>query len=190
MSQVPVDPRVKSDMAKKLSAFDRVAKKAAMLVARSARSDGALLEALHTKTPANLLTENGMSGYTHPATPTAAMQVGNYAVFAIPNEAGKSRYDVVNMTTQQKLVGGLHLAEGANSIVKLMNKGHSFYSPQVKTLLDLENEYVKHYNDALTFRRKSKASGTQDMVLETRFQESKTKASEVKQKLVEYVKKI
>jgi len=185
-----IDPRIKQDMAKKLSAFERVAKKAALKVAQAARSDGALFEALHTKhaeLPSNYLTEAGQAPV---ATPTAGMQIGGFAVFAMPNENGKTRYDVVNMTTQQKIVGGLHLAEGANTMVKLMNKGYSFYSPQIKNLLDLENSYVKHYNDAISFSRKVKNSSAKDAVLETRFEESKLKASEVKQKLLEYIKKI
>lgn len=203
MSNVPVDPRVKQDMSAKLSAFERIAKRVAGKVARAANTDHVLREALHTHAVApdmlteqynNIVLTGNTAGYTTPgtvtATPIASAQTGNFAVFAIPNEAGKTRYDVVNMTTQQKLVGNLHIAEGANTMVKLMNRGYSFYSPQIKSILDLENVYTKHYQDAVSFSRKFKSGGAKDMILETRFNESKLKANEAKQKLLEFVQKI
>ena len=170
--------KIKNDMAKKLSAFDRVAKKAATKVARMAQNNPMLAEALHTSSIPQTTAHAG------------GMQMGKFGVFMIPNENGKMRYDVANETTGQKLIGGLHLAEGANAIVKLLNKGYSFYSPQIKQLLEMEASYVKQYNDALSFRKKIKNNPTKDAILETRFEESKLKANEVKEKLINFASKL
>lgn len=183
--------KIKNDMAKKLNAFDRVAKKAAAKVANSARHNPALREALYTKNveaPNNMLTEAGNSGHSIPT--ISGVQVGGFAVFPMPNANGKNRYDIVNMKTQQKIVGDLHLVEGANAIVKLLNKGHSFYSPQVKTILDFESTYTKHYQDAVSFKRKITNNPIKDSIMETRFEESKLKANETKTKLLEFSKKL
>src|SRR5574343_206387 len=180
----PVDPKVKAEMKNSLSAFERAAKKAAAKVARAGYGNPMLGEALHTRsvTPPDYLIEQMQAqGLYQPAQPTApahhipegyqavpmmGVQTGNFAVFPVPNAAGKNRYDVANMTNGQKLVGGLHLVEAANGIVKLMNKGHSFYSPQIKQILEMEEKYVKHYQDAVVAKRKSKEDVT-DAVLET-----------------------
>lgn len=183
MSNMSVDPQAKKEIMNSLSIFEKVAKKVAKNVAQTAGTDTQLMNALQTRNITN-------SMITEQNAPIAAVQTGGYAVFAMPNESGKTRFDVVNMHTQSKIVGGLHLAEAANSIVKLLNTGHSFYSPQIKNILDFENSYVKHYQDAVTFKRKSNASSAKDAIMETRFEESKLKAVEAKQKLLEYTKKI
>lgn len=184
-----IDPRIKNDMSKKLAGFDRVAKRAAQKVANAARNNPVLAEALytkHTSIPSNILTEGGNN--LSPA--TSGVQVGGFAVFPVPNSNGKTRYSVVNMNTQQKIIDDLHLVESANGIVKLLNKNYSFYSPQVKTILEFEASYTKHYTDAQSFSRKIKNNPTKDSIMETRFEESKLKANEVKQKLLEFSKKL
>lgn len=173
-----LDPRVAKDMAKKLSAFDRVSKKVAAKVARSAKTNPMLAEALNTKSIPETTAHVG------------GMQVGKIGLFMIPNESGKTRYDVANEDNGQKIVGGLHLVEGAKAIVKLLNKGYSFYCPQIKTILEMEANYVKQYNDALNFKKKIKNNPTRDAILETRFEESKLKASEIKEKLISFTAKL
>lgn len=182
MSNEPLDPRIKQKMAKDLNAFDRaiskVATKTTTYLKEHMQHDNLLHEAAVTRQITSA-----------PVAPTATngMQVGNYAVFSVPNSNGRMRYDVANMTTGEKIVGGLHLAEGANAIVKLLNRQYSFYSPQIKTILEHENNYQKHYQDAVSFQRKVKDS-PRDMILETRFSEAKRSAQMVKEKLEQYVK--
>jgi hypothetical protein len=205
MSSGPVDPKVKAEMKHSLNAFEKAARKAAAKVAARGHNNRMLGEALHTRqvTPPDYLIEQmqnqGFHYPTQPApqpvhegyqtVPTMGVQVGNYAVFPVPNANGKNRYDVANMTNGQKLVGGLHLVEAANGIVKLMNKGHSFYSPQVKQILEMEEKYVKHYQDAVSFRRKSKED-SKDAIMETRFEEAKLKAQQVKENLNNFCSKL
>ena len=176
--QVKQKAQIRQDMSKKLRAFDRVASKVAAKVARSATHNPMLAEALQMKPIAE--TQNHMGG----------MQVGKFGLFMVPNESGKTRYDIANETTGQKLVGGLHLIDGANAIVKMLNKGYSFYSPQIKQILEMEANYVKYYNDALSFKKKIKNNPSRDAILETRFEEAKLKASEIKEKLTNFASKL
>lgn len=192
----PVDPNLKRGMKNDLNAMAKAAKKAAAKVAQQARHNPALLEALNTRpvhAPQNMLTEYGapdhlrLDAYQNPAQsiPVMGVQIGNFAVFPVPNSSGKNRYDVANMATGQKLVGDIQLIEAANGIVKLMNKGHSFYSPQIKQILEFEEKYAKHYADALSFKRKAKEAG-KDAILETRFEEAKNCAQAVKENLSKF----
>ena len=190
----PVDPYVKQVMTKNLGAFDRAMKKVASKAVNQLKEqmtyDNMLHEAVVTRTvsaPQTYLNEQVSNNM--PNKPATGMAIGNFAVFTVPNANGKARYDVADMTTGNKLVGGLHLAEGANAIVKLLNRQYSFYSPQIKQILEYENNYVKHYQDAVQFQRKVKSS-PRDMILETRFDEAKRSAQIVKEKLEQYVKTI
>ena len=177
-----IDPRSKAKMANDLNAFDRAMSK----VSNKATSN--LREQLNYNNGDNMLHEAAVTRTVTMPTATAGVQVGNFAVFAMPNANGKNRYDVANMTTGEKIVGGLHLAEGANAIVKLLNRQYSFYSPQIKQILEHEQNYVKFYQDAVSFQRKVKDSPIKDAILETRFSEAKRSAQIVKEKLENYVK--
>ena len=170
--------KIRQDMSKKLRAFDKVASKVSAKIARSAAHNPMLAEALQVKPIAE--------GPNH----AGGMQVGKFGLFMVPNDSGKTRYDIANETTGQKLVGGLHLIEGANAIVRLLNKGYSFYSPQIKQILEMEANYVKHYNDAISFKKKIKNNPSRDAILETRFEESKLKATEIKEKLSNFASKL
>ncbi len=177
-----VDAQAKADMINSLNAFEKASRKAANKIASSAKSNNQLNEALHTK----LVNVPTQFNETPTGKASFGVQVGSYAVFAIPSANGKTRYDVANQTTGEKILGNLHLVEVANSIVSLLNKSYSFYSPQVKTLLEFEEKYSKHYQDALTFKRKSQ-DDKKDTILETRFEESKRKALEIRENLKKFV---
>ena len=193
----PLDPVMtkklnEQAMAKTLTAFDKIAKKALSKVMQ--HSNPFLVEQSNHNNNQNMLNEQNHFGtpvndtmlqptYTQPAS-------NNFAVFAMPNEYGKTRYDIANQATGQKLTGNIALAECANGIVKLLNKGYSFYSPQIKSLLEFEQNYQKYYNDALVFKKKISNNPHRDMIIETRFEESKAKAQETKRRLVEFANKL
>lgn len=198
-----VDPKLKQGMKSDLNAMQRAAERAARKVAQNARHNPALLEAMNTRyveAPANMLTEYGVPQHLQPSQPSftsppqltipvMGVQTGQHAVFPVPNASGKNRYDVANMTSGQKLVGGLHLVEAANGIVKLLNKGHSFYSPQIRDLLEMEEKYVKHYQDAVSFKRKYQEN-QKDAIMETRFEEAKRSALQIKENVTKFCSKL
>lgn len=168
--------RIKQGFTSDLSVFERVARKVASKIAYGAKSDPVLAEALQTRQVPNSIHRS--------------VQVGNYAVFSIPNANGKNRYDVADQNSGNKLVGDLYMVETANAIVKLMNKGHSFYSPEIKNLLEFESTYKKHYADAVSLSRKIKNNPMKDAIMETRFTEAKQQAQAVKENLSRFVQKL
>lgn len=161
----------KAAMKNILNKFQNATKSVARTIVHEARSDQAFNTAMHTQ-----------------QLPNHGVQYHNFAVF--PNNAtGKTRYDVVNMTTQQKVTENLYLVETAQAIVKMLNKQYSFYSPQINDILNMETTYIKHYNDAVTFKRKN-PDGFKDAIMETRFNESKNKAGMAKKLIVELNEKL
>jgi len=126
----------------------------------------------------------------HPQNPSIiGVQKASHAVFAIPNSDGKTRYEVANINTQQKLIGELKLNETADAIVKLLNRNYSFYSPEVQSVLKLEESYSKHYNDMLSFKRKNKLEPLEE-IHKVRFEDAKAKAIMIKEELTNFNKKL
>ena len=158
--------------------FNEVVTHTAEKLSEESQNDSGIRAAINTKE------------ISHPEIPNLlGVQREKYAVFGIPNGQGKTRYDVINLQEEKKVVGGLCLVDSANAIVKLLNNNYSFYSPEVNTVLKLEEKYTKHYNDAVSFQRKYKNS-KQDEVAKIRFDESKEKFLQIKEELINFNKQI
>lgn len=163
---------------KALNAWQRVANKATQAVVQQARVNPVMSEALYTKE------------IQHPTMPNVmGVQTDKYAVYPMNNANGKTRYDVVSMVEQKVICAGLHLNDSASAIVKLLNRNYSFYSPEVKTILGLEESYTKHYNDAVSYKRKAKDNVLNE-VMQIRFDESKDKFLKIKEELINFNKKL
>lgn len=84
------------------------------------------------------------------------VKIGNYQIRQGLDEsrmAGKQFYSVVNSTTGETLAHELSLYETAHGLVKLLNRGKFFNSPDITELLQLENQYTSHRIDAVRFHR-------------------------------------
>lgn len=178
-SDMPDDVKAKQDISKALKSFDKVLKKTSTKVIQENMTDPRFKDAVTTRTVPQQPNQNFSYG----------AQMDKFGVFSIPNNRGKTRYTVADMANQQPVIENLFLSESANAIVKLLNRGYSFYSPEIRTVLDLEEKYVKHYQDASTFKRKCKDAG-RDQILETRFEDAKDRAIAIKEQLIEFNNKI
>jgi hypothetical protein len=176
ISYTPVDPNSGAKMKKLKDLFvnklDKLAKNTAQNLIREAAFDPAVHKALNTHT----VVKEDVHGASY------GVAVGTHAIFPVKNDAGKTRYDVANVTTGQPVAKSIYLYESADAMVKLLNKGYSFYSPEVRDVLMGEETYVKHYNDALTYKRQ--AQGSKDLINESRFESSLEKAQQAKKIIV------
>jgi len=196
--QYQVDADARKDIKKALTGFDACIQDIARSMASNMSASSNMINEVYYHAP----TANSQNLYeTYAAQPQApqqqnysgfptAMQSVKYAVFPLANQAGKTRYTIADQVSGQKIVEGLHLSEGANAITKMLNGGHSFYSPQIRQILEFEDKYKKHYSDAVSFSRQVKNDTSRDALLETRFNEAKTNALTVKHQLLEFVKKV
>lgn len=158
----------KNLMKKALNAWNVSAQKIARRVVTEATTNVPMQIALHQQA------ESMGINYGH----VPIMPVGfksQFGVFPMTNESGKTRFDVVNMTAQTKTAQGICLLETAEAISKYLNRGHSFYSPEINNLLELERQYVKHLTDAMQTKR-SNPDPKRDAVLESRFKQSQNLA--------------
>ena len=60
----------------------------------------------------------------------------------------------------------------------------------IKEYIKQNGECYKHYNDCISFKRKIKNNPNKDMIMESRFNESKNQALHVKDQLADYIKKV
>lgn len=80
------------------------------------------------------------------------VKIGSWEI-KITDDAGFKTYDVVNVHTLEAIATNLYLYEVAHGLVKLFNKGETLTSPDVKMLLNLEETYMRNYNDAIHFKK-------------------------------------
>lgn len=177
-----IDPATLAEINNSLSVFERVASRIAVNTSKSMMTEN------YPHSSHNMLTEqNSFIPQNQPIAVANGLQHGRFGIFPITSN-GKTRYDVADMASGQKVVGELFVMEAANYIAKKLNENYSFYSPQIRTVLELEQKYVKQYNDAIAAKRLVKDTH-RDALLENKFNEAKTKAVNVKQVLLDFIKK-
>lgn len=199
-----------ADMSKSIDAVDSILKrKLGNMITEQAHHDPYLNEAVHTQgiyqpydanTPPQ---SNGAQYFDAFGNPVTAQQIfenntqvqsqnkmtgvriDKFSIFPRPQGKGY-RYDVVDSQSNQLVVESLHLKESAEVIVRLLNRGKAFYGEEVRKAMELEEAYVKHYNDAIAYKRQLKESTTHDKIRETRFLDARDKALAVKRKIIEF----
>lgn len=164
--------KARAQMGNFVDAFNKITKATATKLVESAKKDPELSNALKTL-------GLGKGGVVQE----------KFAIFPSTNKAGKTRYDIANLETKTTVTENLFLHDTAMSIVKLLNRGHDFYSLEVKEVLDLEQLYIKHYNDMLVFKRQHKEPG-KNVIAETRFEDAKDRAIKVKERLASIAKSL
>lgn len=171
MKKVEVDENDKKAMKKAVSTFENFIKgniKTAVSSAISSDSSESrkLIESINTSSLGN-----------------NAVKIGEYGVFPKKTSTGKTRYDVANMDTGEKILENVFLAKAAEGVVKYLNRGHNFYSREVKTILELEESYVRKYMDMLHLQKSMKSSPIKESISETKFEVAKSEALHIKEKL-------
>ena len=113
-------------------------------------------------------------------TPTG-IQVGKYDIIDRQDpdsRSSKKIYDIADSNTSYVLASDIRLYETANALVKLLNNGKKITDFTVLDILNLEDSFQSHRNDAAMYKRKMNESlkkGDDQKVLlyEARYDKSK-----------------
>jgi hypothetical protein len=162
-----------------LEKFNKVTNNTVKTLVEEAKYDTELNEALVTKA-----TSNGA-------------QIGIYEIRVRIQEtaSGKEKkwYNVVDANTGTRVAEDLSLYEAAYGIVKYLNKGLSPLSKEIREILSLEEKYNQYRTDAIQFKKRAMASikrgdGRNGSIFESRFDDHRSKALSIHNKLKNLVK--
>jgi hypothetical protein len=156
------------------------------------------LESVVDKTHATMVNESVMDRELGEALITEqtpdGVRIGSYQIRQGLDEgriAGKQFYNVVNSSTGETLANELSLYETAHGLVKLLNQGKFFNTPEVHQLLEWEQQYTSHRIDAVRFHRASRRANKlgddhRSQLMETRKQASLDKSMTAKRQIREF----
>lgn len=112
----------------------------------------------------------------------AGVVVGSWRI-----EKSGREYSVVNTATSQPIAFGLSLYEAALGLAKCLNEGKSITHADFKTILRLEEDFTKNFQDAASYKKRYQTStGHKQMVAEARYGDAKQKALTAKLELKKF----
>jgi len=118
------------------------------------------LEQAVTDTSAAMLNESTQNMRVQEALATQSMnsgvRIGIYKIEQQRDEsriAGKQFYNVINSVSNHIVAHELSLYEAAHALVRYLNNGKYFNSPEIIQLLEAERAYTSHKIDAVRYHR-------------------------------------
>lgn len=143
--------------------FYTTAKDAVEMLVESAEQDKEIKEALQT--------EKNQKG----------VKIGKWQIIINedPNSRPKKVYDIIHTITKEVIARDLFLYEAAHALVRLLNKSYAINDEEVKTILSLEEKYVKQRESAYRFKRMAiKTSNAGDAARAAMFEDRCDRARE------------
>lgn len=116
-------------------------------------------------------------------------RIGNWEI-RLHEEGREKRYDVVNTATNEPIAKDLYLYEAAYGLTKHLNQGLTINDRRVKNMMQIEEDFVRHRNDAVSMKRRKErlireGNSQAALVAEDRYDEAKRQAIHARQRLKE-----
>ena len=120
------------------------------------------------------------------------VKIGSWEI-KVYEDQGIKTYDVMNSVTNQAIANDLSLYESALCLAKLLNNGVGINNPKVREVLELEEKYAHHRQEAAMFKARATSrlklgESERAAIAEDRFTESRELAVKYRQKIVDLSK--